>query len=109
MVGLGVIGDIAALAMVALVVRGHPQAPLAATVVGFANALGFIAVHVVPDWGPLSDGYPGLRVDALSWTIVFVPIAAALWLALTGLSLLRAQRDPAPVSPASPGNRASRA
>ena len=88
-IGLGVIGDVAALTMVALVIRGHRWAPLAATVVGFANVLGFIAVHVVPDWGPLSDGYPGLRVDALSWAIVFLPMAAALWLGLTGLSNAR--------------------
>lgn len=94
-VGIGVIGDIGMITMVALVIRRHRLAPLAATVMGFANFFGFIAVHVVPDWGPLSDGYPDLPVDALSWAIVFVPMAAALWLGLAGLSELRARRVPA--------------
>jgi hypothetical protein len=84
-VGIGIIGDIAVLTMVALVIRGHRLAPLAAVLVGFANFFGFIAVHVVPDWGPLSDGYPGLPVDLLSWAIVFIPMAVALWLGLTGI------------------------
>ena len=93
-VAIGVIGDLATITMVALVIRRHALAPLAATVVGFANFFGFIAVHVVPDWGPLSQGYPDLPVDGLSWTIVFVPIAVALWLGLTGLAQLREQRRP---------------
>ena len=90
-VGIGVIGDIAIIATVALVIRRHRLAPLAATLVGFANFFGFIAVHIVPDWGPLSDGYPGLTLDGLSWAIVFIPMAAGLWLGLTGLSQLRAR------------------
>ena len=96
-VGLGVVGDISTLTMVALVIRGHRFAPHAAVLVGFANFFGFIGVHVVPDWGPLSDGYPGLPVDTLSWVIVFVPMAAALWLGVTGLSQLRTRRAPAAV------------
>lgn len=94
-VGLGVISDIATITMVALVIRGHRLAPLAATVVGFVTFFGFIVVHVIPDWGPLSDGYPDLAVDGLSWAIVFVPMAAALWLGLAGLAQLRAQRHAA--------------
>ncbi len=94
-VGIGLIGDVTTLTMVALVIRRHRLAPLAATGVGFANFFGFIGVHVVPDWGPLSDGYPDLPVDTVSWVMVFIPIAVALWLGLTGLSLLRAQRHPA--------------
>ena len=84
-VGIGVLGDIAIITTVALVIRRHPLAPLAAILVGFANFFGFIAVHVLPDWGPLSDGYPGLPVDGLSWAIVFIPMAAGLWLGLSGL------------------------
>jgi hypothetical protein len=94
-VALGVISDVAILTMVALVIRRHRLAPLAATLVGFANVFGFIAVHAVPDWGPLSDGYPDLPVDALSWAIVFLPMAAALWLGLAGLSELRGRRGAA--------------
>jgi hypothetical protein len=94
-VGVGVIGDIATITMVALVIRRHQLAALAATVVGFANLFGFIAVHVVPDWGPLSQGYPDRPVDGLSWAIVFLPMAVGLWLGLAGLSQLRAQRHAA--------------
>jgi hypothetical protein len=95
-VGLGVVGDVATLTMVALVIRGHRLAPLSAVLVGFANVVGFAAVHVVPDWGPFSQGYPDLPVDAISWAIVFIPMAVALWLGLTGLSELRAtaRREP---------------
>jgi hypothetical protein len=91
-VGIGIIGDIAIITLVVLVMRGHRLAPLAATVIGFANVLGFIAVHLVPDWGPLSDGYPDLPVDALSWVLAAIPMAAALWLALGGWVSLRATR-----------------
>ncbi len=92
-VAIGVVGDIAVITMVALAIRGSRFAAPAAILVGFANFFGFIAVHVVPDWGPLSDGYPGLPVDGLSWTIVFVPMAAALWLAIEGLSARAALRS----------------
>jgi hypothetical protein len=91
-VALGAVGNIAAITAVALAIRGSRLAPLAAVVVGFATFLGFIAVHLIPDWGPLSDGYPDLPVDGLSWAIVFVPMAVALWLGLTGLSVLRSGR-----------------
>jgi hypothetical protein len=89
-IGLGVIGDVAAITMVALTIRGSGWAPIGAVVVGFATFLGFIAVHVVPDWGALADGYPDLPVDALSWAMVAVPMVAALWLSFLGLSRLRA-------------------
>lgn len=95
-VALGAVGDIAAITVVALVIRGSRLAPLAAVVVGFGTAIGFVLVHVIPDWGPLADGYPGLGVDGLSWAIVFVPMAVALWLGLAGRSQLRAKRRPAP-------------
>ncbi|MGH2711445.1 MAG: hypothetical protein ACRDH9_09615 [Actinomycetota bacterium] len=91
-VAIGVIGDIAVITMVSLAIRGSRWAPLGAVVVGLANFVGFIAVHVIPDWGPLSDGYPDLPVDGLSWAIVFLPMAAAAILLLVGLPLLRAQR-----------------
>jgi hypothetical protein len=91
-VALGVIGDISVITMVALAIRGSRWAPLSAVVVGLANFLGFIAVHVVPDWGPLSDGYPDLPVDGLSWAIVILPMAAAALLVLVGLPQLRAPR-----------------
>jgi hypothetical protein len=94
-VALGVIGDIAVITMVALAIRGSRWAPLAAVLVGFGNVLGFIAVHVIPDWGPLSDGYPGLAVDWLSWVAAVIPMAAAALLGFLGLSQLRGRGLPA--------------
>jgi hypothetical protein len=88
-VAIGILGDVVALTSLALAVTGHRIAPLAAVVVGFGTVLGFIAVHVVPDWGPLSQGYPDLPVDGVSWLAVIVPMAAGSLLAVRGLALLR--------------------
>ena len=92
MTAIGVVGDIAVITMAVLALRGSRLAPPAAILVGFANFFGFIAVHVLPDWGPLSDGYPGLPVDGLSWAIVYIPMATALWLGAVGLSQQRAEK-----------------
>jgi hypothetical protein len=92
---IGVVGNVAAITVVALAIRRSRLTAPAAVVVGFATFLGFIAIHLVPDWGPLADGYPGLGVDALSWVAVAIPMAAALWLGLAGLAQLRAQRHAA--------------
>jgi hypothetical protein len=89
-VAIGVVGDIAAITAVALAIRSSRWAAHAAVLVGFATFLGFIAVHVLPDWGPLSDGYPGLGVDGLSWVAVAIPMAASALLGFVGLSHLRA-------------------
>jgi hypothetical protein len=48
-----------------LVFRRHSAAPTGAILVGFTTAGGFLAVHVVPDWGPLADGYPEADVRFL--------------------------------------------
>jgi hypothetical protein len=88
-VAIGILGDVAAVVMLVLALRGSSLAPPAAVVVGFAVALGFLAVHVLPDWGPLADGYPDLGVDALSWISVAVAMAAGLWLGLAGLRATR--------------------
>jgi hypothetical protein len=92
---IGVVGDIAVITMAVLALRGSRLAPQAAILVGFANFFGFIAVHVVPDWGPLADGYPDISVDGLSWAIVYIPMAAALWLGVAGLVALRSTPRPA--------------
>jgi hypothetical protein len=82
---------ISILAVVTLVMalRHNPQAPLVATVVGFWTALGVTASHILPHWSALSDPYPDLNVDALSWVIVLLEIGAAAALGVVGLSELR--------------------
>jgi hypothetical protein len=67
---------------------------MGAIAVGLATAIGFVAVHVVPDWGPLADGYPGADVDFASWAMVFIDIGVAGWLALSGWRAWHSERAP---------------
>jgi hypothetical protein len=97
---IGLIGVLGNLVTLALVITRHSLAPLAAVVLGFATAIGFIAVHVLPDWGPLSDGYPDLPVDAASWAIAIIPIFAGLGLGMAGLRELRSRRSRSASEPA---------
>jgi hypothetical protein len=82
---LGVLAYAAGLAVLLMAWRRHPQTSHAAIAVGFATALGFVLVHVLPDWGPVADGYPGIDVDLLSWLIVVADIAGAAWLGWIGI------------------------
>jgi hypothetical protein len=88
-IGIGILGDLIGVAAVVLAAIRHPFAPAASVVVGFGVALGFVAVHIVPDWGPLSQGYPGTSVDAVSWVAALIPILAGVWLGLAGLREMR--------------------
>lgn len=84
MIALGLLAYAAGLAIAVLAGRRHVRTPDAAVIVGFGTALGFVLVHVLPDWGPLADGYPGINVDGISWLIVVGDIAAAAWLGWIG-------------------------
>ncbi len=88
---IGLIGVIANLATLALVITRHAFAPFAAIVLGLGTVIGFLAVHILPDWGPLSDGYPDLPVDTASWAIAIVPIFLGVGLGIVGLRELRAR------------------
>jgi hypothetical protein len=88
-IGIGIFGDLIAIAVVVLAATRHPFAPAASVLVGFGVALGFVAVHVLPDWGPLSQGYPGTPVDGLSWVAAVIPILVGGWLGLAGLREMR--------------------
>jgi hypothetical protein len=82
-----------AVVVVVLAVRDHPRAPLLAAVAGLSGAAGIAASHIAPHWSALSDSYPQIHADALSWVVMLIEIGAALWLGLSGL---RALRTPAP-------------
>ncbi len=86
---LGLLAVVSTLLALALAIARHPLAPLAAIVVGFGTAIGFLAVHVLPDWGPLSDGYPDLPVDATSWIAAIVPIVVGIWVGIAGVRAAR--------------------
>ncbi|WP_278263256.1 hypothetical protein [Nocardia sp. AG03] len=103
---LGTLQSMFAVLTIVLVFRGHRAAPLAATIVGFASAVGFLVVHILPDWfGPLSDSFinppASARVTGFSWFAALFEITADLAVGIAGLYALRARRmalAPAPVS-----------
>jgi hypothetical protein len=73
-----------------LAVRRDPLAPLVATLMGLSVLVGFAAVHLAPHWSFLSDPYSKVQgLNWLSWALVFVPMAAALALAITGIREMR--------------------
>jgi hypothetical protein len=59
--------------------------------VGLTGALGVAASHLAPHWSALSDPYPDLSVDALSWAVMLAEIAAALALGIVALRQLARQ------------------
>jgi hypothetical protein len=87
---LGVIAIVLTLTLVVLAVRRHPAAAPLGVVLGGGLALGFAAVHLLPDWGVFSQSYEDLNVDALSWLLAIVPMFAAVLLALTAAREMRA-------------------
>jgi H+/gluconate symporter-like permease len=93
-IAIGILGDVAILTSLTLAAIRHRAAPMAAVVVGFATAAGFVAVHLVPDWGPLADSYVQAPVDGLAWLAAIVPIPVALVLGFAGLNALRRAREP---------------
>ena len=76
--------------VVAAVFARHRAAPLAATVVGFSLAAGYVFVHFTPTRGLLSD-------SLLSWSLPISIVAAtlesvsALILGIAGLRVVRAR------------------
>jgi hypothetical protein len=90
---LGNAQTVGALIALFLVFTNHRWAPVAAIVVGFASAVGFTVVHLVPDWGPLSDAFPGAHghadVTAFSWFAALFEIGADLAFGAAGVFALR--------------------
>jgi hypothetical protein len=90
---LGNLQTVAALTALFLVFTRHRWAPVAAIVVGFTSAVGFMVVHLVPDWGPLSDAFPGAPghadVTAFSWFAALFEIGADLAFGAAGVLTLR--------------------
>jgi hypothetical protein len=90
------------LAVVALVLarRRHPWAAPIAAAVGFSGAAGILASHALPSWSALSDSYPEIGADALSWTVMLLEAGAALALGLVAVRQLRAHPSSRPTSAA---------
>jgi hypothetical protein len=94
---LGNAQTIGAIVALFLVFTGHRWGPAAAVAIGFASAVGFTVVHLFPDWGPLSDAFPGAvhhaDVTAFSWFAALFEIAADLAFGAAGLYALRRRQD----------------
>jgi hypothetical protein len=91
---VGVAGWIALGVLLVLVARGHRLAAPYAAAVGASVAVGFLLVHVAPHWSVFSDPYSAFHPDALSWALVVLPIAAALWLVARAAQAMRAGQAP---------------
>ena len=75
---LGTVGFVTTGAALVLAVIGSRWAWAATALIAFGTFVGFIAVHVLPDWGPFSQPYSDIPVDALSWVAMLVPALAAV-------------------------------
>lgn len=96
----GTLALVVQVAIVALVVTRHAEAPRWSVLGGFPLAAGFLAAHWLPHWSVLSD--PVWEIPSwtwVSWLASAAEVAGALAVALAGLALLRASRAPAPHQP----------
>jgi hypothetical protein len=90
---VAVIGFAIIAASTVLAVRRSPLAPQAAVIAGLGSALGFAAIHLVPEWSEsISDPYWDFSANILSWVLVIAPIIASLALAVLGLRESMAHR-----------------
>lgn len=86
---LGWIGIALTVAVIALVFKGHRIAPIAAIGGGFGLAVGFIAMHWLPDWGVFSDSLVDGTPEAATRVASLVEIIGALALGVAGVVVLR--------------------
>jgi len=75
---LGTLGFVVTVAALVLALAGSRFAWPLTALVAFGTTFGFLAVHVAPDWGPFSQPYADIPVDALSWVAMLVPAVVAL-------------------------------
>lgn len=92
----GILGVAIVVASLALVAARHRAAVPVAAAVGVLTALGFVAIHLLPEWGPFSDPYPGRELDAGSWVQMLTTLTGGLLLAAVAASEARRSR---PVTP----------
>jgi hypothetical protein len=92
---VSVLGSAAAVlqivAIVAVLTRAR-WAPIAAAAIGFPDAFGIAAVHLLPHWSSFSDAFPGAHgtgVNAFSWIAAIVEISGALAFGIAGAYAIR--------------------
>ncbi len=85
----GLLGTVAVFVSLAVVARRQRWAAQVAGVVGALTALGFVAVHLAPQWSMFSDPYMDRTLDAGSWAEMLLSLAAGAVLALTAATARR--------------------
>jgi hypothetical protein len=106
---LGSIAAVAQLLAVATVFLRWRWAAVAAAAIGFPDAVGIAAVHLLPHWSAFSDAFPGAHgtgVTGFSWFAAVLEIAGALLFGIAGVHALRtaSPRDREGVPYASPAD-----
>jgi hypothetical protein len=92
---IGVVGFAIVAVAIVLALRASPFAPEAAILAGAGTVVGFIVVHLLGDWTPLSDPYWDFDANALSWVLLIAPMLAALALTAEGVRRLPGRALPA--------------
>ena len=90
---VGGITAIAQLLVVATVFLRWRWAAVAAVAIGFPDAVGIAAVHLLPHWSAFSDAFPGASgtgVTGFSWFAAVLEIVGALVFGMAGVHALRA-------------------
>lgn len=92
---LGTLAGIFQAVAIAAALGRHSHAPRLAVAVGLPNALGVVAVHLMPHWSAVSDAFPGAapgaNVTALSWVTAVAEVMTGLAFAWAGWAVLRRQ------------------
>ena len=89
---LGSAAAVLQLAAIAAVLLGRPWVPVAAVAIGFPDALGIAAVHLLPHWSSFSDAFPGAHgtgVTGFSWFAAVLEIGGALAFGVAGAAAWR--------------------
>lgn len=89
---LGTTGLVATIVTAGLALAGRRLAAPALALVGLGTAVGFLAVHAAPDWGPFSQPYEAIGADAVSWLAMLVPVLVAAAVGVVAVRELRAGR-----------------
>jgi hypothetical protein len=87
---LGTLGLVMQAVAVTLILTRHRMAPLVAVATGFPLAIGFLAVHWLPEWSSLSD--PVWEIESWTWfsyVASTAEIVGALAIAFAGLAIVR--------------------
>lgn len=90
---VGTIGFLGAGVSLILAWIGSRVALAFSALTGIANAVGFLAVHVLPHWSALSQPFGQIDASALSWASLVLTIGVAAGLAFVALHLPRRPAD----------------